>query len=226
MNARYSILGSYDYFEYSGSISDFVMLDVFENITTIEMTIDEVRSDLHDLFRGHSALERATIIGVGVKNLMGLFSKCINLKCVELNGVVSKSTMYINGMFCGCTSLTSVSFVECDFSSVLESKELFMECSSLVKVDCSDVNLKSVVDASYMFNGCNMLENVAFAYDFDSLVLAYYMFRMCTSIKSISMVLKKEETRCFGSFEYVPDDVIFDISAPNKNEIHYEMSTV
>ena len=98
----------------------------------------------------------------------------------------------MNSMFCGCIGLTSLDLSGWDTSKVTHMNSMFYGCTSLTSLDLRNFNTRKVTDMSSMFSGCSGLTsldlsgwNMSKVSDISKMS---YMFKNCTSLRTIRMV--------------------------------------
>ena len=159
-----------------------------------------------------------------VTNMYGMFSGCWGLTSLDVSNFDTSNVTSMGYMFSDDSGLTSLNVSNFDTSNVTDMSWMFYGCSGLTSLDLSGWDTIKVTNMSYMFSGCNGLKsldlrnfnttnvtNMTQMFDgcsgLTSLDLSgwnmskvsdiskmSYMFKNCTSLRTIRMVGCSEGT--------------------------------
>ena len=122
------------------------------------------------------------------KNCSTVFSKCYNLKSLDLSKVDMSDVESTKYMFMVCESLESVDLGEFTAENVTEMSWMFYLCKSLETLDLSHFNTKNVTDMSGMFNNCYSLKSVdVSSFETSNCDNFSEMFMNCKSLKTLDL---------------------------------------
>lgn len=115
-----------------------------------------------------------------VTDMSQMFSKCGNLRKLDISGFDTSRVTDMSRMFVCCSHLTELDISSFDTSRVTRMKSMFMECGNLRKLDVSKFNTSQVTDMGLMFLGCGNLEELDISkFDTSQVTDMGWMFMRC-----------------------------------------------
>ena len=155
----------------------------------------ECIKDMSRMFSRCKNLREIDISGIdtsNVENMNGLFSDCIKLECIKLGSIDTRNVKDMSNMFSGCIKLKSIDMSKIRTNNVVKMRKMFYKCESLREINVSKFNTKKVKDMYKMFSGCSGLEELDLSnFTTDSLNDIKWMFYGCERLKRI-------DARMFG----------------------------
>ena len=93
-------------------------------------------------------------------NLSSLFMDVINLKKIDLTGIVTDKVKNMDNLFKGCISLESANLNKINTFNVESMKSMFQGCSNLIKIDMENFITSSTKITTSMFENCYNLSEI------------------------------------------------------------------
>ena len=167
------------------------------NLTSIDLsTFDFSKvTDIGNMFYRCSSLKFeninfGNINSSSLKNMRGLFQRCINLTSLDLSGFDLSHVTDIGYMISGCQKLKleNVNFGNITNSEITEIDGLFDGLIELTSIDLSFMDLSKVKNINYLFSGCSKLEKINFGnLNTSEPTSVYGLFEGCSSLTSIDL---------------------------------------
>ncbi len=173
------------------------MIGAFKNCSSLyDVNIQQIDTslcrDFREIFAGCRELEKLDLSAWDTSKALDMatmFSECNSLKYVNTSGWNTSAVMTFCSMFCDCYELESIDLSHFDTRSLVSSEMMFMGCVKLRSINITGWNTSRLHTISNMFNKCEKLQTIEGASNISLSQLEYadYVFRGCTSLKSIDL---------------------------------------
>ena len=189
-NANFIFTVNFSHFNWSNFTNMHYLFKGCKGLKSIDLSNSDLSkvTDMRSAVKGCSSLESFTFPKnlQNVLSMEDIFYECSKLQSINLSNLDLSKITRMNNMFFGCSSLRSVTFPE-NLPNLKLIDRMFHSCTGLKSIDLSKFDLSKVTYMDEFFYGCTSLESVTFPENLQNVKAMKYMFKSCTSLKSIDL---------------------------------------
>jgi surface protein len=125
-----------------------------------EIFIDDIKQEYIDFFKfeKEGTYDIEIIFKFSLTDCSFMFSKCKNIKSIDLSSFDSENVKNMKYMFSRCENLESINLSSFNTEKVNNMESMFANCKGLKNIDLSSFDTKNVIYMQSMFEQCENLE--------------------------------------------------------------------
>ena len=160
-------------------------IEGLENLNTSAVT------DMSSMFSRCSDLKELNLSSFNtsaVTDMSSMFYGCSGLKALNLSSFNTSDVTNMSHMFFGCSGLTELNLSSFNTSKVTNMHSMFSGCSGLTELNLSSFNTSAVTNMFAMFSGCSGLKELNLSsFNTSAVTNMFSMFSGCSGLKELNL---------------------------------------